>query len=87
MTDESFVIHMIIVCLKPVKLFHLGVKNLIYLLTNEKGFSSTLYYKKLILHFFYISQTLVGFDERKYIKIKTKIFKIFKLFFPQMTVA
>ena len=51
MIDGSFVIYMNIICLKPVKLFHLGVKNLIYLLTNEKGFLSTLYYNKLILHF------------------------------------
>ena len=47
----KFVIYRGILCLDPLKLFHLGVKNLIYLLVTEKGFPGILYYNKLELMF------------------------------------
>ena len=48
---KKFVIYRGILCLDPLKLFHLGVKNLIYLLVTEKGFPGILYYNKLELMF------------------------------------
>ena len=46
---KSLLFTEVILCLDPLKLFHQGVKNLIYLFVTEKGFPRILYYNKLEL--------------------------------------